>query len=97
MTSRHFPQKITQHTLSGELEIAWEAGQTHRYSHGKLRQACRCADCLSGNSSPASQRVRLVTVQAVGSYGLQLEFDDGHGRGIYPWIYLWELGNAALE
>jgi DUF971 family protein len=28
----------------------------------------------------------------VGELGLNLVFDDEHGRGIYPWPYLRELG-----
>ena len=33
----------------------------------------------------------MVELNAQG-YGLQLIFNDGHERGIYPWPYLAELG-----
>ncbi len=35
----------------------------------------------------AEQGVRLRDIRLQG-YGVQLLFDDGHERGIYPWSYL---------
>ncbi|MDA3875695.1 MAG: gamma-butyrobetaine hydroxylase-like domain-containing protein [Halothiobacillus sp.] len=37
----------------------------------------------------------IATVEGVGGYGVQIIFQDGHDRGIYPWAYLREL--AALD
>jgi len=58
-----------------------------------LRAACRCADCLAGRDAPVAGEVslsdvRLTDARPVGHYALQLCFDDGHERGIYPWPYL---------
>lgn len=30
----------------------------------------------------------LVTVEAVGSYGITVQWEDGHQNGIYTWHYL---------
>ena len=34
-------------------------------------------------------------VHTIGDKGLNLVFSDGHGRGIYPWAYLRELGEPG--
>ncbi|MBF2983031.1 DUF971 domain-containing protein, partial [Pseudomonas aeruginosa] len=53
--------------------------------------ACPCAQCraqrLRGRIDAAEQGVRLRDIRLQG-YGVQLLFDDGHERGIYPWSYL---------
>lgn len=42
---------------------------------------------LRGRIVAAEQGVRLRDIRLQG-YGVQLLFDDGHERGIYPWSYL---------
>ncbi|TJZ74186.1 DUF971 domain-containing protein [Chitiniphilus eburneus] len=64
-----------------------------------LRHACRCADCraltLRGMSPQAPAAIRLQGAEPIGHYALQLRFDDGHQRGIYPWEYLRQM--AGLD
>jgi DUF971 family protein len=61
----------------------------------RLRAACRCAHCvrarLDGLSSPAFDNVTIERLSPMGHYGINIAFSDGHGRGIYPWAYIWEL------
>ncbi|TSB05993.1 DUF971 domain-containing protein, partial [Pseudomonas aeruginosa] len=45
------------------------------------------AQRLRGRIDAAEQGVRLRDIRLQG-YGVQLVFDDGHERGIYPWSYL---------
>jgi DUF971 family protein len=94
------PVAITDHRTSGVLEIAWDDGRSSRLPHGLLRARCRCAACQQqyralGDHPPASALVRLAAIRPVGDQGLNLVFDDGHGRGIYPWSYLLELDAAC--
>ncbi|MFX7796821.1 gamma-butyrobetaine hydroxylase-like domain-containing protein [Acinetobacter baumannii] len=42
--------------------------------------------------APADTRV--MAIEPAG-YGVQLIFNDGHARGIYPWAYLAELAATA--
>lgn len=55
------------------------------------RRLSLCAQCraqrLRGRIVAAEQGVRLRDIRLQG-YGVQLLFDDGHERGIYPWSYL---------
>ena len=91
------PTGITDHRLTGLLEIAWADGLTSRLRHALLREQCRCAGCEQqrrhGDGVPAAdEALRLVRIEPVGEHGLNLGFSDGHDRGIYPWTYLRQLG-----
>ncbi len=95
------PRAITDHRASRVLEIAWDDGHVARLPHARLRAACRCAACVqqgrtraaSGVPTPdVDPAVALATIAPVGDRGLNLVFSDGHGRGLYPWAYLRELG-----
>jgi DUF971 family protein len=90
------PLAITDHARSGILEIAWSDGVVSRLPHGLLRARCRCAQCeqwrrRTGADAVAAEALRIVAIEPVGELGLNLVFNDEHGRGIYPWAYLREL------
>jgi prepilin-type processing-associated H-X9-DG protein len=36
----------------------------------------------------------IRSVSAIGAYGVNIAFSDGHARGIYPWTYLAELART---
>lgn len=67
--------------------LEWADGAVSRIDHARLRAACPCAQCraqrLRGRIVAAEQGVRLRDIRLQG-YGVQLLFDDGHERGIYP-------------
>ena len=87
---------IMNHVHSGNLEITWSDGMATVLTHAILRKSCKCADCtVAGeyfSSDPGS--LRLKEIRPAGSYGIQLLFNDGHDRGIYPWSYLHKLGSV---
>ncbi len=78
-----------------QLAVEWGDGAVAQFSHARLRAACPCSQCraarLGGRIALVDEAVRLVGIHSQG-YGVQLVFSDGHGRGIYPWAYLRELG-----
>lgn len=92
MNVTSWPEAVTDHGRSGELEIRWADGAVSRLPHARLRASCRCAACeqhrRTGTPPEAPAAVRLAAIHPVGDQGLNLVFDDGHGRGIYPWTYL---------
>jgi DUF971 family protein len=71
-------------------------GGPQSFDSGKLRRACRCAQCeqirRTGGELAPSARVEIEDVQPMG-YGVQIAFSDGHRRGIYPWEYLLTLAS----
>jgi DUF971 family protein len=89
------PESLVDHHASGVLEIRWRGGRTSRLPHALLRASCRCAACerqrRDGQAIDAPAAVRLAQILPVADQGVNLVFDDGHGRGIYPWSYLHEL------
>lgn len=79
------------------LAISWSDGATRHYPTPYLRAHCPCALCSEGDETPESIHsrsagVRVVAVQPVGQYALQIGFSDGHRTGIYTFARLRALG-----
>jgi DUF971 family protein len=96
------PVGLVLHTDRAELEVQWADGSSSRFPYAWLRRCCRCAGCTAarraqGEAIPygGSAPVSVIDVEPQGSYGIQLRFDDGHDRGIYPWRYLREIDPGA--
>jgi len=95
------PTAVTDHQRSGVLEIAWQDGHTSRLPHAALREGCRCAGCQqllrsTGAAAQASPGLRISAINPISDKGLNLVFDDGHSRGIFPWVYLRELDTEGI-
>ena len=96
------PTSITADRQTRELTITWGDAHQSVYSFALLRHACPCAECRGGHDYMRSDpdpvvfampdedtpATRLVNLQAVGSYALSPEWEDGHHFGIYTWSYL---------
>lgn len=84
--------QVFNHTAAGVLEIAWSDGMTGIFAHRLLRESCRCAYCLAsarrGQPIVASDGTRILDIEPWGGNTLRLVFNDGHGRGIFPFDYL---------
>jgi DUF971 family protein len=100
--SENRPSGITANRHTGELTITWKDGHVSSYSSSLLRHACPCAECRGGHDKMGSQpdplvfsmadedipATRLRNLEAVGTYALTIEWEDGHHYGIYNWNYL---------
>jgi DUF971 family protein len=81
---------------AGRLAISWWDFNIE-IEGSLLRSLCRCAQCraavLSGRQPVTAAKKARVAIAAMSplNYGLQLHFDDGHARGIFPWAYLREI------
>jgi DUF971 family protein len=96
------PTKITANRQTSEFTIVWNDGHTSVYPFALLRQACPCAECRGGHENMRSEpdpevfaprlddspATHLRKVEAVGSYAITIEWEDGHHFGIYNWNYL---------
>jgi DUF971 family protein len=83
---------------SGLLDIEWSDGRQQQFTHASLRVQCKCADCKVAPPREDvldSTTLRLDEIRPVGTYGVQLIFNDGHNRGIYPWQYLYSLDSLT--
>lgn len=89
--------------IGGELALRWSDGSEQFIPLKKLRQECPCAWCkgepdVAGPARPRVERpplteesYRLLAMNPVGGYGLQISWGDGHAAGIYSYEYLKSL------
>lgn len=98
MPTEFVPVEITQKSDSRELVIKWNDGLITRIKDADLRSACRCGDCRKISAAQGMkenyENTRILEIIPVGSYAVQLCFDDQHDRGIFPWDYLRQLGRT---
>ena len=89
MKQHVMPYRITRR--DDGLTLEWDlAGHAALFPARQLRLACPCAECVEEMSGrpllqPDSVRadIRPLSVGLVGSYGLKVNWSDGHGTGIY--------------
>ena len=96
------PAGITADRQRAELTIVWNDGHESIYPFALLRGACPCVECRGGHENMGrlpdpdvfrlpredSPATRLRNIEAMGSYAITLEWEDGHHYGIYNWGYL---------
>ena len=99
------PRAITVDKKRAVLRIDWNNDFTSEITFTVLRYACPCAECKGGHGNMGtapdqsiydlpvedSPTTRIQKIEAVGTYGITIEWDDGHHYGIYNWEYLREL------
>ena len=86
-----------------EVAIKWEDGSNSILAYYKLRSLCPCAFCsgekdvmgniYKGPTINIDKKVRIIRYSAVGHYGLQFFWSDGHKDGIYTFDFLKALSN----
>ena len=90
------PLRMTYRRRSAELELEYADQRQYRLSCEFLRVHSPSAEVRGHTGSPAAvvhgkQSVRLLKIEPVGHYAVQLYFDDGHHSGLYDWPYLLTL------
>ena len=73
-----------------EVRVVWDEGHEGIYPVRGLRLRCRCAHCvdeLSGapllDPAKIPAEVLASRIELVGTYGIRIDFSDGHGTGIF--------------
>jgi DUF971 family protein len=97
------PMEIKLHQQSRLLEITFSDDVCYQLPYEFLRVYSPSAD-VSGHGpgqevlQVGKKDVGVREVSPVGSYAVQIDFDDGHDTGLYTWEYLYKLGKnqAAL-
>lgn len=82
---------------SGVL-ITWTDGHKSIFPYDLLRNRCPCALCQEERKSHlpvVHSGLRIEKVAAVGRYGLQFFWTDGHSTGIYTFDFLRSLCSCA--
>ena len=91
------PTGVKANRITRTLDVSWADGHTSVLPFDGLRKVCPCVVCKGGHArmgtppNPCTVRdtpatdLQLLSVQAMGSYALQLNWSDGHNTGIYTW------------
>jgi DUF971 family protein len=96
------PTEIKLHQLSRLFEISFDDGKTFNLPCEFLRVYSPSAE-VRGHGvgqetlQTGKKNVGIKAVEAVGSYGVQLAFSDGHDTGIYSWNLLYDYGTRLDE
>ncbi len=91
------PTEIKLHQQSRMLEITFDDGVGFQLPYEYLRVCSPSAD-VSGHGpgqevlQVGKKNVGVSALVPVGSYAVQIDFDDGHDTGLFTWEYLYKLG-----
>jgi DUF971 family protein len=87
-----------------EMSIQWDSGEKTIVSFTDLRFHCRCAECVdewTRKRRITRERIRAdikpTAVESVGRYAIQINWNDGHRTGIYPFELLYEIATGKAE
>src|SRR4051794_27058653 len=96
------PTNIRDLQAEQVLELTWPAGRVDRLPYRYLRGECPCASCRHEwtgerliNPADIREDIRLEGMSPVGTYAVQLSWNDGHSSGLYTWDSLDRLGSEA--
>lgn len=103
MSAAQQARDIQVYRDQGRMEITWADGHGSSYPFTGLRGICPCVECRGGHGNMGkpvgpfsmeespSEEVGLTGVEMAGSYGLRIQWSDGHNTGIYTWPFLRQL------
>jgi DUF971 family protein len=96
------PTEINMHQQSRTLEISFDTGETFNLPAEYLRVHSPSAEVQGhgpgqGVLQVGKEDVNIENITPVGSYAIQLHFDDNHNTGIYSWQTLYDLGRNYDE
>jgi DUF971 family protein len=91
------PKEINLHQKSRLLELTFDDGEHFELSCEYLRVYSPSAEVRGhGPGEEVLQvgkaDVNIDKIEPVGTYAIQLYFDDGHDTGIYSWEWLYHIG-----
>ena len=92
------PDAIRAQQAEQVLELEWGGEPAARVPYHQIRAQCPCASCKDEWTGerildPATIRpdLRLEGMEPIGNYAIRLNWNDGHGSGLYTWEMLRQL------
>ena len=91
------PTEIKLHNVSQRLEISFADGKTFTLPAEFLRVHSPSAEVRGHGPGQevlqtGKKDVKILAIEPVGQYAIQLKFSDGHDTGIYSWDLLYDYG-----
>ncbi len=84
------------------LSILWQDGQRHDHDVRDLRFACPCAVCVDETTGRTKLDLKSVrqdvaprVISSVGTYAINIAWNDGHSTGFYTFEHLRTLGDRT--
>jgi DUF971 family protein len=84
------------------LEVTWPDNQVDSLPYRLLRSECPCASCRNEWTGerildPRAIRpdLKLEGMANIGTYAIQLSWNDGHSSGLFSWEVLRRLGEES--
>lgn len=90
------------------IEIDWPDGSHSSFPLELLRRECPCATCTGAHGTPPQKwepdtnplrmftaKLKMDSVEAVGSYAIRIYWNDGHNAGIYSYAHLHSLASKS--
>ena len=96
------PTEINLHQKSRVLEVDFDNGEKFELTCEYLRVYSPSAEVRGHAPGEETLQVgkadvNIDKIEPVGTYAVQLFFDDGHDSGIYSWDWLYQIGkNQAV-
>lgn len=96
------PTAMTVHQASRVFEVGFDDGAVFHLPFELMRVYSPSAE-VQGHGpgqevlQTGKREVGIVEIDAVGHYGVQPRFSDGHDTGIFSWDYLYFLGQGQAE
>lgn len=96
------PTEIKLHQNTRILELIYEDGAVHNLPCEYLRVYSPSAEVRGHGPGEevlqlGKENVGIEGIEPTGNYAITLNFDDGHGSGIYDWGLLRDLGDHYEE
>jgi len=87
------------------LWIKWVDKSESKISLKRLREMCPCATCLSEREKQSESYIPILVgsqltvsnIEMVGSYAIQIKWEDGHSTGIYEFPFLKNLARDSVQ
>ena len=86
------------------LSILWQDGQRHDHDVRDLRLACPCAGCVDETTgqrkldpNTVRQDVAPRIISSIGSYAINVAWNDGHSSGLYSFELLRSQADRAAN
>lgn len=81
------------------LEVTWPDARVDRLAYRLLRSECPCAACRNEwtgermlDPSTIRPDLKLLGMDNIGTYAVQLAWNDGHSSGLFSWETLRGIG-----
>ncbi len=91
------PSHVEPHSPT-EIFLAWNTGEKFKVPYLELRFECPCAMCVDEKSGrrviqkeSIANTIKPNSVELVGRYALQINWNDRHSTGMYHFDRLFEI------